>query len=142
MGLKVENLQVIEQAVKEHLNKLKPVFKEALKVENERIKTRTQMGLNADGAPFANNKYSKKWAKRREAAHLQTNHVDLTFSGGMFRAMKASFTSDETSTTGVISFVDKDEAKKAIEHEMYGRYFFGLTNEQIEIIKNKLRNVK
>jgi hypothetical protein len=142
MMIKVENLQVIEQAVKQRLQNMKPVFREALKVENERIKTRTQQGLSADGAPFLNNKYSKKWAKKREAQGLQTGYVDLTFSGGMFRSMRASFTSNETSTTGTISFASNKEAKKAIEHEMNGRYFFNLTDEQIEIIKNKLRNVK
>ena len=142
MTIKVENLQAIERAVKQRLQNMKPVFQDALKVENERIKTRTQSGLNGDGQPFANNKYSKKWAKRRESKGLQTNYVDLTFSGAMFKAMKVSFDSNETSTTGVISFTGKSEAKKAIEHEMYGRYFFNLTDEQIEIIKNKLRNVK
>lgn len=140
--IKIENLQAIERAVKERTKKLKPAFQEALRLENERIKTRTQSGLNGDGQPFANNKYSKKWAKRREGKGLQTSYVDLTFSGAMFKAMKVSFNSNDTTTTGVISFIGKSEAKKAIEHEMYGRYFFNLTDEQIEIIKNKLRNVK
>jgi hypothetical protein len=142
MTIKVENLQAIERAVKQRIQNMTPVFQDALKLENERIKTRTQSGLNGDGQPFANNKYSKKWAKRRENKGLQTNYVDLTFSGAMFNAMKVSFGSTETTTTGVISFTGKKEAKKAIENEMYGRYFFNLTEEQIEIIKNKLRNVK
>lgn len=139
MTLKIENLGVIERAVKQRMEKLKPVFKEALGVEKERIKTRTQSGQSVDGKPFS--KYSRKWAKVRKQAGLQTAYVDLTYSGDMFKAMKASFTADEASITGVISFDGKDEAKKAIENEMLGRSFFGLTDEQIEIIKNKLRNV-
>lgn len=140
MGIKVENLAAIERVVKERMEKMKPAFKEAVGVEKDRIRTRTQSGQSVDGKPFS--KYSRKWARVRKQAGLQTAYVDLTYTGDMFKAMKASFTSDETSTTGVISFAGRDEAKKAMENEMLGRYFFGLTNEQIEIIKTKIRNAK
>lgn len=137
MTLKIENLGVIERAVKQRMEKLKPVFKEALGVEKERIKTRTQSGLDVDGDKFI--AYRPYTVKNRRRFRKQVAHVDLTFDGDMFRAFKVLFSESESSTTGTLTF--GTESWKVLSNEAYDRKFFGLSNEQIEIIKNKLRNV-
>jgi hypothetical protein len=135
MDLKISNLDVINIAVGKRIGKLVPVFKQAVGVEKDRIQSRTQQGIGFDGKKFS--KYSAKWKKARQAAGLQTAHVDLTYTGDMFRAFKLSFLKGEASITGVMSF--GSESYKVEENEALGRGFFGLTDEQIEIIKTKLR---
>jgi hypothetical protein len=140
MAIKIENLGAIERAVGRRVERLKPAFTDAVSVEKERIKTRTQSGLDVSGKTFP--RYSKKWAKVRKAEGLQTSYVDLTFSGDMFEALRVAFKSNATSITGVIAFAGSKQAEKAMENEMLGRSFFGLSKEQIEIIKTKIRNAK
>jgi hypothetical protein len=134
----ITNLEAIQRALQAKFQQLKPEFKEALEVERERIKTRTQSGVDVDGNTF---KYYQPYTVRnRRKNRKQVNHVDLTFNGDMFRALKARFSETEWTITGVLSF--GDESWKVLKNENYGRNFFGLSNEQVEIIKNKLRNAK
>jgi hypothetical protein len=138
MNIKVENLEGIQRTIRSKVDQLKPVFKKALEVEKERIQSRTQSGLDVDGNTF--DYYRPFTVKNRRKNKKQVNHVDLTFSGDMFRAFKARFSETEWTITGVLSF--GDESWKVLKNEGYGRNFFGLSNEQVEIIKNKLRNAK
>jgi len=138
MNIKVENLEGIQRSIEARLQQMKPAFKEALDVEKERIKARTQSGLDVDGNTF---KYYRPFTvKNRRKNKKQVNHVDLTFSGDMFRAFKALYSEDQWKITGVLTF--GNESDKVLSNESYGRNFFGLSNEQVEIIKNKLRNAK
>lgn len=138
MTIKVENIGVIERAVKERLGKLRPAFKQAVGLERERIKTRTQSGLDVNGNPFRY--YVPRTVIARQAEKKQVAHVDLTFHGDMFRALKANFSETEWTVKGVITF--GSQSWKVLKNESYARKFFGLSNEQVEIIKTKLRNAK
>ena len=137
MGITISGVGAIEKAVRARLTRMTPVFKEAVETEKERIITRTQSGVDVFGKRFI--PYRPRWKKVRRSYGLQVERVDLTFSGDMFRALKVSFSRDTRTITGTLSF--GSESKKAIENELLGRGFFGLSDEQIEIIKNKLRQV-
>lgn len=137
MGITISGVGAIEKAVRARLTRMTPVFKEAVETEKERIISRTQSGVDVFGKRFI--PYRPRWKKVRRSYGLQVDRVDLTFSGDMFRALKVSFSRDTRTITGTLSF--GSESKKAIENELLGRGFFGLSDEQIEIIKNKLRQV-
>lgn len=138
MNIKFENLQAIERAVKDRTEKMMPVFKDALGVEKERIVARTQSGLDLDGKKFI--PYRPYTVKNRRKFKKQVAYVDLTFDGDMFRAFKVLFSEGESSVTGTLTF--GAESWKVLKNEAYDRKFFGLSNEQIEIIKSKLRNAR
>lgn len=139
MMIKVENLQVIERAVKQRVGKMATEFESAVTVEKNRIQERTQSGLDVNGANFR--PYMPYTIENRRRFNKQTAKVDLTFNGDMFKAFKVLFTKAESTVTGVLTFgVESWKVRK--NQDLYGRRFFGFSNEQIEIIKNKLRNVK
>lgn len=91
------------------------------------IKQRTQKGKDVDGGGFV--PYTNMTEKLRKEAGKQINHVDLTFSGGMFAALKHSTSGNKTT----IFFGSSAENAKAYDHQ-YGnpserlpqRKFFGL----------------
>lgn len=138
MGIKVENLQAIERAVTARLEKLRPEFITAVGVEKERIQSRTQSGVDVDGKTFRY--YQPLTIKNRQAKGKQVRHVDLTFDGDMFRAFRILITQTQSAITALLTF--GAESWKVRKNEAYGRKFFGLSKEQIEIIKTKLRNAK
>lgn len=138
MGLSISGLENIKKVVTERLNKMKPAFEEALEVEKERIQERTQSGYDVKGAQFRS--YRPLTVKKRRAANKQVAHVDLTFEGDMFNAFKISFAQNSTAITGTMSF-GKESWKVIKNQDVYGRQFFGLSKEQLEIIKSKIRQV-
>jgi hypothetical protein len=137
MGITISGVGAIEKAVRARLTRMTPVFKEAVETEKERIISRTQSGVDINGGWFK--PYSARWEKVRASYQLRVDRVDLTFSGDMFRALKVSFSRDTRTITATLSF--GDESRKAIENEAMGRPFFGFSDEQVRIIKNKLRQV-
>lgn len=139
MGIQIKNLAAIDLAVQKRFDKLTPVFSNALEIEKGRIISRTQSGVDIYGKKFK--KYSSQRANERKKAGLQTRVVDLTATGAMFRALKVQFSRDGNKLTGILSFGGGSESDKAAENEYLGRSFFGLSEEQIEIIKNRLRQV-
>lgn len=138
MKITITNLEAIQRVLQAKFQQLKPAFREALDVERDRIRTRTQSGVDVQGKTFKY--YAAYTVKNRRNNDKQVDHVDLTFNGDMFKALKARFSETEWTITGVLSF--GDESWKVLKNENYGRNFFGLSNEQVEIIKNKLRNAK
>jgi hypothetical protein len=154
MMIKIENLQVIEEAVNARLEKLQPTFNEAIKVEMEAIKTRTQSGVDVNNKPFV--AYSDKqgpqgvWKDVRKANNKQTTYVDLKFSGDMFKAMQTTFKKEGFKFLATIFFGDRKQSQKAKGHQtgqlglikFEARKFFGLSQSQREAIVSKLRNVK
>lgn len=137
MNITISNLKVIDAAVNKRLKAMEPVFKQALSVEKNRIQERTQRGLGANLRKFK--PYSDEWAEVRESRGLQTNYVDLTFTGDMFNAFKISFSKKTNALRGVLNF--GSEGWKVRRNERLGRQFFRLRGSQIETIKNKLRQV-
>jgi hypothetical protein len=139
MGIQIKNLAKVSLIIGERLQKVGTAFSGALKVEKDRIISRTQSGVDVSGKNF---KYYRPFTvKNRRKNRKQVDHVDLTFNGDMLNALKVTFSFDGTRIIGTMSFDGGEQSQKAIENEMLGRNFFGLSNEQIEIIKNKLRQV-
>lgn len=137
-SVEIINLEAVGRSVDERLKKLRPAFKEAFDQEKNRIQARTQSGKDVNNRTFK--KYSEKRRKQREEAGKQVKYVDLTFTGDMFNAFQSTFAENETSITGTMSF--GNETWKVIKNEGYGRKFFGLSKEQVNIIIDKVRNAK
>ena len=154
MTIKVENLQAIERAVNQRIDKMAVEFSSAVESEKNQIKVRTQSGVDVNGKQFV--AYSDKegpqgvWKDVRNANNKQTAYVDLTFSGDMFNAMRVVFRRDGFKFLATIFFADSLQSKKAKGHQtgLLGkirfkpRKFFGLSQQQRESIVSKLRNVK
>lgn len=152
--IKIENLGVIQTAVKDRLEKMGTEFSGAVEAEKEQIKLRTQTGVDVNGKKFV--AYSDKegpqgaWKDIRKSNSKQTAYVDLTFSGDMFNAMRAVFRKEGFKFLATIFFSDPLQAKKAKGHQtgLLGkirfepRKFFGLSQSQRGAIVSKLRNVK
>lgn len=152
--IKVENIQAIERAVNQRIDKMAIEFSSAVEAEKNQIKVRTQSGVDVNGKQFV--AYSDKegpqgaWKDIRKTNNKQTAYVDLTFSGDMFNAMRVVFRKDGFKFLASIFFSDSLQAKKAKGHQtgllgkirFQPRKFFGLSNSQRESIVSKLRNVK
>ena len=152
--IKVENIQAIERAVNQRIDKMAIEFSSAVEAEKNQIKVRTQSGVDVNGKQFV--AYSDKegpqgaWKDIRKTNNKQTAYVDLTFSGDMFNAMRVVFIKDGFKFLASIFFSDSLQAKKAKGHQtgllgkirFQPRKFFGLSNSQRESIVSKLRNVK
>lgn len=137
MNLTITNLEAIDKAIKSRIDKMVPVFQNALGIEKARIQQRTQSGLDVDNKKFI--KYQPRTIKERIRKELKVDPVDLTFSGAMFRAFKLTFSTAENAIIGTLGF--GQEAYKVIGNARYDRIFFGLAKSQIETIKEKLRQV-
>ncbi len=155
MTIKIENLGVIERAVKARLEKMEPEFKSAVETEKEAIITRSKSGIDVAGKNFKaysdNEKWKgKNWKDTRRAEGFQTAYVDLTYSGDMFNAMKVAFRKEGFKFLATIFFGDQKQSQKAKGHQtgqlgknkFEPRKFFGLSQSQREAIVSKLRNVK
>ena len=141
MKITITNTEAVERAVKERMDKVPQAFSGALEVEKERIKARTQSGNNVNGSQMTPG-YSSSWRRVRLKNNLQTRYVDLTFTGDMFKALRTAFTKTGSVITGTIFFQSKSDQEKAHWNQAEpGRRFMGLSKEQIEIIKSKIRNV-
>ena len=154
MEFKIYNLQTIERAVNERVEKMANEFSSTVEAEKDQIKIRTQSGIDVDGKQFV--PYSNRigpqgvWKDVRKANNKQTAYVDLTFSGDMFKSMRAVFRRDGFKLLATIFFSDPLQAKKAKGHQtgLLGtirfepRKFFGLSKSQREAIVSKLRNVR
>lgn len=135
--VKLENLDSFNRALKKRLDKMPNRLKEGLKVESNQIKARTQSGVDLYGSPFKD--YSLYWAQERASRGLQTDVVDLTFTGRMFSSMKTRVSSSGTKINGEIYFINNQD-DKVFELEKGGRRFFGLTDKQVRNILEKLRS--
>jgi len=155
MTIEIKNLEAINRAVEERLNKMGPTLQTAVEREAEGIKTRTKSGIDVDGKQFTPYSDNPKWAGRnwkdiRKKAGLQTAYVDLTYDGDMFKAMKVAFRKEGFKFLATIFFNDQKESKKALGHQsgqlgkvkFIARKFFGLSKTQRETIASKLRNAK
>lgn len=114
-------------------------FEQAISDEATRIVVRTQRGLDVDGNPFP--EYSKQYAKVRRNAGRRTSPVDLTFTGQMLNSIQTRVTRALGKITGEIFFSSASEAAKARGNQKL-RSFFGLSDEQVERIKDKMQKAK
>lgn len=130
----------IAAAVQSKFNRMKTTLGDAVKVEQGRVKQRTQAGTGLNVSFLT---YSESWAEVRRKKNLRTDIVDLTFTGRMFESMRTDVT-DETPARvkAVVSFGSNEfsKLKAAANHKL--RPFFGFSKEQRDIILNKLRTTK
>ena len=153
MKIDILNLEIIDRRVLKRLEPIGKVFRKAVEAEKEGIKKRTQQGVDVDGGsfePYSTKNPNDSWKSVREKAGLQTDFVDLTYSGGMFKALKTVFKRDGFKFLATIFFDDAKEAEKARRHQtgqltsgkFKARKFFGLSQTQRETIVSKIRNAK
>lgn len=139
MAIEISNLDIIIRKVKERADKYKPVLAAATKVEEGRVKQRTQQGIGLNASFLG---YSESWAKVRQENNKQTSFVDLTFTGDMFGSLNTKVTSvGENVTVATVAFNGALNNIKASANNK-SRPFFGFTNEQVQIILNKLKLTK
>jgi hypothetical protein len=152
MRIEISNLGIIEQKVKARIEPMFKAFQKAVETEKEVIRTRTQQGLDVNGRPFIEYSDSQKWNWKdtRNKRGYQTAHVDLTFKGYMFNALKVSFRRDGFKFLATIFFNERKQAQKAKGHHtgqlgrtrFKARKFFQFSQRQRETIVSKIRNAK
>lgn len=135
--VKYSGLDAFDKALKKRLEKMPNRLNSGLKVEANQIKARTQAGVDLYGSPFKD--YSLYWAQERASRGLQTDIVDLTFTGRMLNSMRTRVSSSGTKIYGEIYFTGNQD-DKVFELEKDGRRFFGLTDKQVRNIITKLRS--
>jgi hypothetical protein len=123
---------------------MKREFKTQLTIEKEKIIARTQSGLSATSRPFR--KYSERWAEIRESKGLQTQHVDLTYSGKMLSSIRVQVIDQPRRLIGRLYFGNNKSAEVARIHNeglgnMPRRQFFALPKNFLKNIISKLRKV-
>lgn len=155
MKVTISNTEAFQKAVEQRLKAIEPVFKQAVETEKQRIVARTQQGQDMDGSKFRGYSTEGKvynWRDVRMAAKppRQVNHVDLTFDGDMFRALKVVFRRDGFKFLATIFFNERKQARKATGHhtgklgrvDFTPRKFFSLSSTQRETIASKIRDAK
>lgn len=153
MSIEIINLGVIEQKVKQRIGSMEKAFQKAVQSEKEVISTRTQEGLDVNRetfVPYSSKNPGRDWKDVRKKKNLQTSHVDLKFSGAMFKAMTVSFKRDGSKFLATIFFNERKQSQKAKGHNsgqlgpttFAPRKFFGLSQTQREAIISKIRDAK
>lgn len=152
MKVKISNTQVIKEAIKQRMDAIEPVFKEAVEEEKVKVVQRTQKGLGVNGRNLKaySTRFKRNWLDERKDQGLQTSRVDLTFSGAMFEALRVVFKRDGFKFLATIFFDNKKQAAKAKGHQTgqlgrttyTPRKFFGFSGAQREAIASKIRNGK
>ena len=98
-----------------------------------RILERTLTGVGPDDNAFGG--YSNKYKLIRQDKGLQTDHVDLFFTGSMFASLTHTVSCDKV-TSFFMPTKDRDGVsnpeKAFTNHERYN--FFALSNEDVEDI--------
>lgn len=121
-------------------NRLKGVLKDAVKVEQGRVKERTQAGQGLNSSWMG---YSPGWAEVRKRKNLRIDIVDLTFTGDMFSHMRTDSKDDGPSrTTAYVWFGGHQLSNDKAVGNNKKRPFFGFSKEQLDIILSKLRSTK
>lgn len=130
----------VAAVVQAKFDRMKATLGDAVKVEQGRVKQRTQAGTGLNASFMG---YSDSWAEVRRKKKLRTDIVDLTFTGRMFDSMRTDVTDQgPTKVRAVVSFGSNEfsKLKAAANHKL--RPFFGFSKEQRDIILNKLRTTK
>lgn len=120
----------------DELNRLlEDTFDSAILDEVEELVSRTESGLDVNGARFV--AYSPAYAAKRAEAGKGTR-PNLTWSGNMLVSITHTVRRVGKSIIGTVFFNSSKEALKA-EGNMKNREFFGFSEEQIQNIKEAIR---
>ncbi|MBS1915662.1 MAG: hypothetical protein JST87_05255 [Bacteroidetes bacterium] len=63
-----------------------------------------RQGLRKDGSSIEPYPYSKPYAKKRQKAGLQTDHIDVNFTGNLYRGYKVEFTPQSVNMTNGVDY--------------------------------------
>lgn len=135
--VKLTNLDGLSRALEKRISKMPSKLKEQLDLEANQIIARTQSGVDSSGSSFR--PYRASTIRNRQEAGLQTQYVDLTFTGDMLKSIRTKVQSSGTTITGIIYFIN-GESYKVTSNLKWGRKFFALDRKQAENIRNKLRS--
>jgi hypothetical protein len=125
-------------------------MREAGELLLRRIRTRTESGVDVNGAGFAN--YSPGYADRKRA-ELGHSRVDLTVSGRMLNDMQVTGTTKTTATISFVSqgggasggtFIQRSRSLGAADKAAYNnptREFFGASDEDERLIAEGLERL-
>lgn len=139
MGITIKNQDVLIRLSKERLDKIEHEFEQVLADEATRMVLRTRQGKDVDGNSFA--PYTPQYAKFRAKRGRRSTPVDLTFAGNMLAAITTKFERTRDKIVGRIFFNSAREATKARGNQEK-RPFFGLSDEQVKRVIEKLKGVK
>lgn len=164
MTIEVKNAEVIVRLVKQKLDEAKARLKPALDDEATRIINRTRGGTDVNGQKFApytpaynkrkasfksgfttrsRDKVNGGYKRGKNAGQVKgefsavNQPVDLTLSGNMLAAIQVKVEDTSSGATGTIYFNSALEAAKA-QGNQQKRQFFGLSDEQVQRIRQKL----
>lgn len=131
----VRNADVIIRLTKERIAKIAQRFEQVLADEAARIVLRTESGQDVNGSPFVD--YTPAYARRKAKKGRQVAHPDLTDTGAMLGSIQTRVEPTTNGYRGTIFFGSAREAAKA-SGNMKTRRFFGLSEEQVTRIKDRL----
>lgn len=135
MPIKFSKKIDFKKTINEIQNNLKRGLEIAITDEVTEIITRTEQGKEVENRPFepyvaAYKKYRIKKGRR--------GTPDLTFTGNMLRSITSSVEVTTAKLIGRIFFSSAKEAEKAGFNQQK-RQFFGLSKEQLQRIKQRLK---
>lgn len=136
MSISIKNNTHIAARIKKKLENKRKVFDVQMQEAASDIVERTTAGLDVDGFTF--DEYSEAYELRREKKNYQTYPPNLTVTGNMLKALRSRVRVVGDKLEGVISWHDQTERKKARGNQNH-RNFFGLSDQQVEKIKQKIR---
>jgi phage gpG-like protein len=139
MGFEVKNANVVIKLVTDRIDAIEKAFEPILQDETTRMVQRIQSGKDVDGNPFT--PYTPEYEKFKSAKGRKTSPVDLTFTGNMLNAITSKVEKFADKIVGTIFFNSAREAAKARGNQDK-RPFFGLSEEQVQRITEKLRDAK
>lgn len=139
MPIEIKNAEVLIRLPEERLKAIDQRFEQVLADEATQIVLRTRRGVDVDGTPFAS--YTEAYAKKRGDSGRRTSPVDLTFTGNMLNSISTKIVRTLETVIGTIFFNSTTEGLKARGNQEKRR-FFGLSEEQVKRITEKLRGSK
>lgn len=139
MGIEIKNAEILIKLPEERLKAIDQRFEQALADEATQIVLRTQRGVDADGNTFT--PYSEAYAKKRGDSGRQVSPPNLMYTGNMLASIATKVTRTLETVLGTIFFNSTREALKARGNQEKRR-FFGLSEEQVKRLTDKLRGAK
>lgn len=138
MGIKTRN-PISARGLEERILEVRTKsFQVACQTALDQIIDRTQnQGRDYTGRPF--DKYSEKYAAKRQKTGRRVSPPDLTFTGEMLQALKVKFDSLGNGREVAEFYFSTASAGFKARFVNEAREFFRLSKEQLTAIRNKVR---
>lgn len=139
MPIEVKNAEILIKLPEERLKAIDQRFEQVLSDEATQIELRTLRGVDVNGNTFA--PYEPKYAKKRGDEGRRVSPPNLLVTGNMLNAITTKVVRTLETVLGTIFFNSTQEALKARGNQQKRR-FFGLSEEQVKRLTDKLRGAK